>query len=52
MAYVDGFVIPVPKSRLDDYKVMAQTGSEVVEGPRARLWPTSRPSATTCPTAR
>jgi len=23
MAYVDGFVIPVPKGRLDDYKVLA-----------------------------
>ena len=29
MAYVDGFVIPVPKTRLDDYKAMAKTGSEV-----------------------
>lgn len=24
MAYVDGFVIPVPKDRLDEYKAMAQ----------------------------
>jgi uncharacterized protein YbaA (DUF1428 family) len=29
MPYVDGFVIPVPKARLDDYKEMAQRGSEV-----------------------
>jgi uncharacterized protein YbaA (DUF1428 family) len=29
MAYVDGFIIPVPKARLDDYKAMAKTGSEV-----------------------
>jgi len=24
MAYVDGFVIPVPKNRLEDYKVLAR----------------------------
>ena len=29
MAYVDGFVIPVPKSKVEDYKAMAQTGLEV-----------------------
>lgn len=29
MPYVDGFVIPVPKARLDDYKAMAKLGSEV-----------------------
>jgi uncharacterized protein YbaA (DUF1428 family) len=29
MPYVDGFVIPVPKARLDDYKAMAKVGSDV-----------------------
>ena len=29
MSYVDGFVIAVPKARLDDYKAMAKVGSEV-----------------------
>lgn len=29
MAYVDGFVIPVPKDKLDAYKALAQKGSEV-----------------------
>lgn len=29
MPYVDGFLIPVPKARLDDYKVMAKLGMEV-----------------------
>jgi uncharacterized protein YbaA (DUF1428 family) len=27
--YVDGFVIAVPKARLDDYKAMARIGAEV-----------------------
>jgi uncharacterized protein YbaA (DUF1428 family) len=27
--YVDGFVIAVPKDRLDDYKAMARIGAEV-----------------------
>lgn len=29
MAYVDGFVVPVPKDKLDAYKALAQKGSEV-----------------------
>lgn len=29
MSYVDGFVIAVPKARLDDYKAMAAAGGEV-----------------------
>jgi uncharacterized protein YbaA (DUF1428 family) len=29
MAYVDGFVIPVPKDRLDDYRKMAELGRTV-----------------------
>jgi uncharacterized protein YbaA (DUF1428 family) len=29
MPYVDGFVIPVPKAKLDAYKEMAHKGSEV-----------------------
>lgn len=29
MAYVDGFVIPVPRSRLDDYRKMATLASKV-----------------------
>ena len=29
MPYVDGFVIPVPKSKLDDYKAMAKLGCKV-----------------------
>lgn len=29
MSYVDGFVIPVPKARLADYKKMAQLGRKV-----------------------
>jgi len=29
VAYVDGFIIPVPKAKLDAYKSMAKTGSEV-----------------------
>lgn len=29
MPYVDGFVLAVPKSRLDDYRKMAALGSEV-----------------------
>lgn len=29
MAYVDGFVIPVPKDRLEDYKKMAELGRSV-----------------------
>jgi uncharacterized protein YbaA (DUF1428 family) len=29
MSYVDGFVIAVPKARLDDYKAMAKVGGEV-----------------------
>ena len=29
MAYVDGFVIPVPKNRLDDYKALAQICNQV-----------------------
>lgn len=29
MAYVDGFVIPVPKARLDEYRKMARLGRKV-----------------------
>jgi len=29
MAYVDGFVVPVPKDKLDAYKALAQKGAEV-----------------------
>jgi len=29
VAHVDGFIIPVPKAKLDAYKSMAKTGSEV-----------------------
>ncbi|WP_395646142.1 DUF1428 domain-containing protein [Terricaulis sp.] len=29
MAYVDGFVVPVPKNNLDAYKAMAQKAGEV-----------------------
>ncbi|CAN5400371.1 DUF1428 domain-containing protein [soil metagenome] len=32
MSYVDGFVIAVPKARLDDYKAMAKLGGEVWMG--------------------
>ena len=32
MAYVDGFVIPVPKDKLDAYKEMARLGCEVWMG--------------------
>jgi uncharacterized protein YbaA (DUF1428 family) len=29
MAYVDGFIIPVPKKRLDDYRKLARLASRV-----------------------
>ncbi|MFT4179896.1 MAG: DUF1428 domain-containing protein [Thermomonas sp.] len=29
MSYVDGFVIPVPKARLDEYRKMARLGRKV-----------------------
>lgn len=29
MAYVDGFLVPVPKDKLDAYKEMARLGAEV-----------------------
>ena len=29
MAYVDGFLVPVPKDKLDAYKALAQKASEV-----------------------
>ena len=29
MSYVDGFVVPVPKSKLEDYKKLARLASEV-----------------------
>lgn len=29
MAYVDGFVVPVPRDRLDDYKKLARKASKV-----------------------
>jgi uncharacterized protein YbaA (DUF1428 family) len=29
MAYVDGFVVPVPKDKLDAYKALAQKGAEI-----------------------
>lgn len=32
MAYVDGFLLAVPKDKLDDYKKMAQLGAEAWMG--------------------
>jgi uncharacterized protein YbaA (DUF1428 family) len=32
MPYVDGFVLPVPKARLDDYKALAKVAGEVWMG--------------------
>ena len=29
MAYVDGFIIPLPKDRIEDYKEMARLGEQV-----------------------
>ncbi|HYQ25703.1 MAG TPA: DUF1428 domain-containing protein [Polyangiaceae bacterium] len=29
MSYVDGFVVPVPKTKLEDYKRLARTASQV-----------------------
>lgn len=29
MAYVDGFVVPVPKGSIEDYKALARTAGEV-----------------------
>ncbi len=29
MAYVDGFLIPVPNARLDDYRALAELGAKV-----------------------
>ena len=29
MSYVDGFIVPVPKDRLEDYKVMAARGRDL-----------------------
>ncbi len=29
MSYVDGFVVPVPKARIEDYKKLARLASEV-----------------------
>ena len=29
MSYVDGFVVPVPKTKLEDYKKLARTASQV-----------------------
>jgi uncharacterized protein YbaA (DUF1428 family) len=29
MAYVDGFIVPVPKDRLEDYKEMARMASDM-----------------------
>lgn len=29
MPYVDGFILAVPKAKLEDYKAMARTGGEV-----------------------
>jgi len=29
MSYVDGFVVPVPKAKLDEYKQLAKTASQV-----------------------
>ena len=29
MSYVDGFVIPVPKARLDEYRKLARLGRKV-----------------------
>ena len=33
MAYVDGFVVPVPKNKLDAYLAMARTGAASYAGP-------------------
>lgn len=38
MAYVDGFVIPVKKDRLDEYKQIAQRAKEVWEDHGARAY--------------
>lgn len=38
MAYVDGFVIPVKKDRLDDYKRIAELGKTVWEEHGARAY--------------
>lgn len=32
MAYVEGFIVPVPKDRLEDYKAMARLAREVWTG--------------------
>ena len=29
MSYVDGFVVPVPKAKIEDYKKLAKTASQV-----------------------
>lgn len=29
MAYVDGFIVPVPKSKLEDYRKMAELGARI-----------------------
>ena len=49
MPYVDGFILAVPKDKIEDYKAMASLGAEVWKelGP----WPMSNASATTCPMA-
>ncbi|HSW18535.1 MAG TPA: DUF1428 family protein [Ramlibacter sp.] len=38
MAYVDGFVIPVPKDRIEDYKEMARLASTVWKEHGARAY--------------
>jgi len=29
MSYVDGFIVPVPKARLDEYRKLAETASQI-----------------------
>ena len=50
MAYIDGFVIPVPKDRLDNYKDHGPALRHGVEG-AWRPRPPSNAWATTCPMA-
>ncbi len=52
MPYVDGFVIPVPKSKLEDYKAMAKLGLQGLDGSYGATQLRRDASATTCPMAR
>ena len=40
MSYVDGFVPPVPKKRLDDYRRIARKAGKI---PRLEMDPAARP---------